>query len=44
MRNDVLCYHSLGYHYSIKAQAALSVLRYKYSNDIKDLEMAAALS
>jgi hypothetical protein len=39
--NDVFCYHALAYYYSTKAQAAEYVLRFKYSNDIKDLEIAA---
>ena len=34
------CYQALAGFYAEKARAALSVLRYKYSNDIKDLENA----
>lgn len=41
LKNDVFCYYALAYHYSTKVQAAEYVLRYKYSNDIKDLEAAA---
>lgn len=40
-KNDILCYFALAYHYSTKAQAAQYVLRYKYSNNIKDLDTAA---
>jgi len=42
LKNDVLSYHAMAWYYSQKAEAALMVLRYKYSNDIKDLEGAAA--
>lgn len=38
--NDMYCYRALANHYAQKAQAALWVLRYKYSNDVKDLEKA----
>jgi hypothetical protein len=37
------CYQAMANHYAHKAQAALYVLRYKYSNDIKDLEKALPL-
>lgn len=37
IKNDVLCYEALANAYAEKATAALSVLRYKYSNDVKDL-------
>ncbi len=40
LKNDMLCYNSMADHFANKAQAALSVLKYKYSNDIKDLEKA----
>lgn len=40
LKNDMLCYNALAYHFAEKAEAALDVLRYKYSNDIKDLEKA----
>jgi len=40
LKNDMLCYKAMAYHYAEKAEAALDVLRYKYSNDIKDLEKA----
>lgn len=41
LRNDILCYHVLAWHYSQKAEAALMTLRYKYTNEIKYLEGAA---
>lgn len=40
IKNDMLCYQGLAYHYACKAQAALYVLKYKYSNNIKDLDSA----
>jgi hypothetical protein len=40
LKNDMLSYKAMAYHYAEKAEAALDVLRYKYSNDIKDLEKA----
>ena len=40
LKNDVYCYQALADHYAEKAEAALHVLRYKYSEDIKDLEKA----
>ncbi|MBS1654514.1 MAG: hypothetical protein JSU05_06705 [Bacteroidetes bacterium] len=40
LKNDMYCYKALAYHYTEKAAAALDVLRYKYSNNIKDLEKA----
>ena len=39
-KNDMYCYRALAYHYAEKATAALDVLRYKYSNNIADLEKA----
>lgn len=41
LKNDVLAYHALAWHFSQKTEAALMTLRYKYTNDIKDLERAA---
>ncbi|MBC7947372.1 MAG: hypothetical protein H7Y42_05800 [Chitinophagaceae bacterium] len=41
LKNDISCYHAMSYHFAAKAQSALSVLRYKYSGDIRDLEFAA---
>lgn len=43
LKNDVYAYHALAYHYATKASAALQVLRYKYSNNISDLEKALPL-
>jgi hypothetical protein len=43
IRNDMYCYRALAGHYAAKAEAALHVLRFKYSNDVKDLEMALPL-
>jgi hypothetical protein len=40
IKNDVYCYDALAKHYAAKASAALKVLRYKYSGDVKDLEAA----
>lgn len=41
LKNDILSYHALAWFYSQKAEAALKTLRYKYTNDIKDLDDAA---
>jgi hypothetical protein len=41
LKNDILSYHAMAWYYSKKAEAALMTLRYKYTNDIKDLEAAA---
>lgn len=40
IRNDMQCYKLLAEHFAQKATAALHVLRYKYSNDLRDLENA----
>lgn len=40
IRNDMHCYQALANFYAAKARAAISVLRYKYSNDIADLQQA----
>jgi hypothetical protein len=40
LKNDMLCYNAMAYYFAEKCEAALDVLRYKYSNDIKDLEKA----
>src|SRR6185436_1420377 len=40
LKNDMYCYRALADHYAQKAEAALWVLRYKYSGDIIDLEKA----
>ncbi len=43
LKNDMYCYRALGNHYAQKAEAALHVLRYKFSNNINDLEKALPL-
>lgn len=43
LKNDMLCYEALANHYAEKAAAALFILRYKYSTDVKDLEKALPL-
>jgi len=40
LKNDMLCYQAMAYHYAEKTSAALDILRYKYSNDVADLEKA----
>ncbi len=40
LKNDIYCYNAMANFYAQKVQAALLVLRYKYSKDIKDLEKA----
>ena len=41
LKNDILAYHAMAWFYSQKAEAALQALRYKYTNDIQDLDNAA---
>lgn len=43
LRNDMYCYNAMANFYADKATAAIHVLRYKYSNDVKDLEDALPL-
>jgi hypothetical protein len=43
LKNDVHCYNALANFYAEKVKAALWILRYKYSNDISDLEKALPL-
>ena len=43
IKNDMYAYRALALHFAHKAAAALEVLRYKYSNDINDLEKAVPL-
>ncbi len=43
IKNDMYSYQALAYHFAFKAEAALHTLRYKYSNDIKDLQKALPL-
>jgi hypothetical protein len=40
LKNDMYCYDALANFYANKATAAIHVLRYKYSNDVRDLEDA----
>jgi hypothetical protein len=40
LQNDITYYRYLGLHFSYKVKSALSVLRYKYTGDINDLESA----
>jgi hypothetical protein len=43
LRNDMYCYKALADCYAAKAEAALAILRYKYSNDLADLQNALPL-
>jgi hypothetical protein len=43
LKNDMYCDYYLAYHYALKADAALQILRYKYSNNLNDLEKALPL-
>jgi hypothetical protein len=40
IKNDIYCYQLLAKHYADKAEAALWVLRYKYSHSTADLDKA----
>ena len=40
LKNDVYCQDAMANFYAEKARAALATLRFKYSNDIQDLEKA----
>ena len=40
LQNDIFCYSQLAFSYTEKTKAAMSVLKYKYSNNISDLEKA----
>ncbi|MEO6520968.1 MAG: hypothetical protein ABIN91_04775 [Mucilaginibacter sp.] len=40
LKNDMYCYNELANFYADKAQAALLVLNYKYSNNLADLQKA----
>ena len=40
LKNDMLCYKAMAWHFADKAAAALQVLKYKYSGAITDLEKA----
>lgn len=43
LKGDVICYYILAQHFESKVKSALSVLRFKYSNEIKDLDTAFVL-
>ncbi len=43
VKNDMYCYNEMAQFYAQKVRAALHVLRYKYSDDIADLEKAVPL-
>jgi hypothetical protein len=43
LKNDMYCYDAMANFYAEKARAAILVLRFKYSNDVKDLEKALPL-
>jgi hypothetical protein len=43
LKNDMLCYKAMACHYAEKTQAALDILRYKYSGDVNDLKKALPL-
>lgn len=40
LKNDVYCQDAMANFYAEKVRAALATLRFKYSNDVKDLEKA----
>ncbi len=40
LANDMRCYQALARHFSAKVNAALQLLKYKYSNQVNDLEQA----
>lgn len=40
LKNDMYCYQAMANFYSQKAKAAVAVLKYKYSEDVSDLEKA----
>ncbi|PWS28792.1 hypothetical protein DHW03_02840 [Pedobacter yonginense] len=43
LKNDMYCYNAMANFYAEKVKSALWVLRYKYSNDVADLEKALPL-
>jgi hypothetical protein len=43
IEDDMYCHEAMANHYAYKAEAALYILHYKYSNNIKDLERALPL-
>lgn len=40
LRNDVACIRAMSQNYAAKAEAAMCVLRYQHTHDIKDMEQA----
>lgn len=40
LKNDMYCYDAMANFYADKVKSALWILRYKYSNDVSDLEKA----
>lgn len=42
LKNDIYCYNTLANFFAEKVKAAMLVVRYKYSNDIYDLEKAVS--
>jgi hypothetical protein len=40
LKNDMYCYNAMANSYAEKVKAALWILRYKYSNDVADLDKA----
>lgn len=40
LKNDMYCYNAMANFYAEKVKAALSILRYKYSNNVGDLDQA----
>ena len=43
LKNDIYCYDAMARFYANKVRAALHILRFKYSDDIADLELAVPL-
>ena len=40
LKNDMYCYNAMANSYAAKIKAAVSIIRYKYTDDIADLEKA----
>lgn len=43
LKNDMYCYRAMANYYAEKARAAVQILKYKYSNNIADLESAVPI-
>jgi hypothetical protein len=41
--NDMYCYKAMAHHFSNKVNAAVQLLKYKYSNNVADLELAVPM-